>query len=175
MAALQRQAKPSCIKPEHRASLSLTCEVLSHSSSWIKARLHNSHQVVALRSYTDTSWARELVSFLSQVFYFFCKNCWSKMLLAHQQACHSLPVTSIRVSVDPGCLAMHLSTRTASSFPFHHSSLLWMSCSPTTAGRQGTGATSSRGEARGVAGQGGQWSHIFYYVSVCNQGWFQTI
>lgn len=141
VAALQRQAKPSCIKPEHRAPWAWPVKCyhthlpgerpafITHIRWWLSGPVHLRPEQV--------SWFR----FCHRCFIFFGKNCWSKMLLAHQQACHSLPVTSIRVSVDPGCLAMCLSTRTESSFPFHCSSPLWMSCSPTPAGRQGTGAT----------------------------------
>lgn len=121
VAALQRQAKPSCIKPEHRAPWAWPVKCyhthlpgekpgfITHIRRWLSGPVHPRPEQV--------NW----FSFCHRCFIFFGKNCWSKMLLAHQQACHSLPVTSIRVSVDPGCLAMHLSSRAASFLPFHHS------------------------------------------------------
>lgn len=178
VAALQRQAKPGCIKPEHRAPWAwpVKCYHTHLPGERLGFITHIRWQLsgpVHLRP-AQVSW----FSFCHRCFIFFGKNCWSKMLLAHQQACHSLPVTSIRESLWTQAALPCISAQEqwvpplASLIPLVNE-LFSYNC--RKAGDRSHWAPLWRGEAWDVAGQRGQWSHIFHYVCVCNQGWFHTV
>lgn len=97
------------------------------------------------------------------------------MLFAHQQACHGLPVTSIRGS--PWIQAEHLTLQcwNRKSFPIlrvRGQRAALPHC--RTAGDRSHQAPLNKGGARDLAEQQGEWSHVLYCAWICNQGWLQT-